>query len=519
MANVALAVDILARDRASKAFDKVGSSADKAGKNFGNLKRVGVLAVAGMGAAMFKFGSASIAAYGEAERSQKSLELAYKKFPKVANVSIGALRDYNSQLAKKVAFDDDAVASGQSVLAQFDLTGKQIQGVTPLLADYATQTGKSLPESAALMGKAYLGNTKALKALGIDYKSTGDKSKDFANINALLKEKVGGAAEAMGTTAAGKAAILKNQFGELQETVGSKLMPAMLKATEVGLKVVDWISRNSAVIVPLVTGLGTVVAGIKAVTMATAAWSAVTALSPIGLIVIGVAALAAGLVVAYKKSETFRNIVNGALRGVAVAIGFVKDHWKAFATAIAFLIGGPIITAIVLLVANFGKIKTVATAVWSWVTDKFGKLVDFVTGLPGRIATASKGMFDGIKNAFKSALNWVIDKWNGLEFKVPGISAFGKTIGGFTLGVPDIPRLAAGGIVPKTPGGRLVIAGEGRENEAIIPLSRLERGKAGGDVHIHLHGNFMGGADEVAREVRAALLRLKRGSGTNLGLA
>jgi hypothetical protein len=39
--------------------------------------------------------------------------------------------------------------------------------------------------------------------------------------------------------------------------------------------------------------------------------------NPIGLVIVAIAALAAGLVVAYKKSETFRNIVDTSFRGIA----------------------------------------------------------------------------------------------------------------------------------------------------------------------------------------------------------
>ena len=55
-------------------------------------------------------------------------------------------------------------------------------------------------------------------------------------------------------------------------------------------------------------------------------------------------------------------------------------------------------------------------------------------------------MWDGIKNAFKSAINWIIDGWNGLEFKVPelDLGPLGS-IGGWTVGMPDIPRLHTGG--------------------------------------------------------------------------
>ena len=44
---------------------------------------------------------------------------------------------------------------------QFGLTGKQIEDLLPLVADYAAKTGKDLPDAATTLGKALLGNTRA----------------------------------------------------------------------------------------------------------------------------------------------------------------------------------------------------------------------------------------------------------------------------------------------------------------------------------------------------------------------
>jgi hypothetical protein len=55
VASLALAFDILARDRASKTFDKVGDSADRAGKrgkSFGTAMKAGVGLAAGALAAV-----------------------------------------------------------------------------------------------------------------------------------------------------------------------------------------------------------------------------------------------------------------------------------------------------------------------------------------------------------------------------------------------------------------------------------------------------------------------------------
>ena len=66
-----------------------------------------------------------------------------------------------------------------------------------------------------------------MKSVGIEFKATGDRAKDFSTIQQALNEKVGGFAERQGKTAAGQAQILSNQYRDLQETVGATLVPAL----------------------------------------------------------------------------------------------------------------------------------------------------------------------------------------------------------------------------------------------------------------------------------------------------
>lgn len=75
------------------------------------------------------------------------------------------------------------------------------------------------------------------------------------------------------------------------------------------------------------------------------------------------------------------------------------------------------------------------------------------------------GLFDGIKDAFKSAINWVIDKWNSLHFG----------IGGIDIGTPNIQKLAKGGVT-----SGVAIVGEGRPQypEYVIPTDPSYRKRA-----------------------------------------
>jgi hypothetical protein len=77
------------------------------------------------------------------------------------------------------------------------------------------------------------------------------------------------------------------------------------------------------------------------------------------------------------------------------------------------------------------------------------------------------------------------------------------------------PQLAHGGIVSATPGGTLVNVGEGGEDEAVIPLSKLGSG-GGGNTYVTITGPVYG-LDDLDRKLVESLARAKR-SGTLVGV-
>ena len=254
MAEQKLKLVLLGDDRtASKSLKGVGREAGTTGGKLSKLGGVGKAAMLGLagviigaGIAAGKFGMDSVKAFADADASQKKLEDAYKRFPKVQNVNIAALRKYNDELERKRGIDADDTAAGQAQLGAYKLTGKQIKAMTPLLQDYAAKTGKSLPAAAKDLGKAVMGSGKALKGLGIDFKDQKDPAKNYAQVMAGLREKVGGFADSV-PDAEKKSRILAATFGNLQESVGEKLQPAMLGLMDAGQGVIDWLSANPEV--------------------------------------------------------------------------------------------------------------------------------------------------------------------------------------------------------------------------------------------------------------------------------
>ncbi|MEU8264911.1 phage tail tape measure protein [Micromonospora sp. NPDC048999] len=314
------------------------------------------------------------------------------------------------------------------------------------------------------------------------------------------------AAQMDGFTGATKAA-----GDTIQETAGQKLdrfkraakqalVDKLAEAVPYIEKTFGWLQKNSGWVTPLATGLGILAAVIGTIILVLKVWTAVQTVlnlalwtSPITWIVLAVIALVAIIVIIATKTDWFQKAWSWAWDKIKAGIAFVWNWIKQNWPLLLAIITGPIGLAVLWITKNWDKIKAGAGAVKDWIVEKWDALLGFFKGLPKKISAAASGMWDGIKNAFRAAINWLIDKWNGLSLSIPSINipGLGK-VGGFDLRPVQIPRLADGGIVPATPGGRLVVAGEGGKDEAVVPLPRGARdfanGGAGGTLRVETRG-------------------------------
>jgi hypothetical protein len=150
-------------------------------------------------------------------------------------------------------------------------------------------------------------------------------------------------------------------------------------------------------------------------------------LNPIGLIITAVVALIALFIVLYKRSDTFREIIqkigekakaafDAVIGAVKKVIDWVKQNWPLLLA----IITGPIGLAVLFIVKNWDKIKEVVTKaidkikeigakIWDWIVDKIKIVIDlyiqawtaifdFIKGLPAKLA------------AFGATIwNWIVD--------------------------------------------------------------------------------------------------------------
>lgn len=203
--------------------------------------------------------------------------------------------------------------------------------VTSDVTDAATgfdKVGRSATDMADQVDKASRDVDKATDRLG----SAADTADDLAG-------KTGKATGAMGALAGGLEAVgLEKYAAGLQAAgvatdfasgAGDLFNLVMTSSTVLTIK------DRAAKIAHAVATKATTAATIAA-TVAQKALNLALRLNPIGLIITLIAALVAGFILAYKKSETFRNIVDGAMAGAKKAIGFVvdkaRDLWEALQT-------------------------------------------------------------------------------------------------------------------------------------------------------------------------------------------
>ena len=206
--------------------------------------------------------------------------------------------------------------------------------------------------------------------------------------------------------------------------------------------------------------------------------------------------------------QTFYGVVVGA--GEAF-VGFVRSHWEQISSIVSSVwdhIVNTVRNAWTIVTNLFDFFHNILTGKWgdAWhnivnilgaVWDQIKSLVsngwDVVKNLflafGGFIQDNAWRMWEGIKTAFKAVINWIIDRWNALEFQVPGFDLGPVHFGGFTLGVPDIPRLHSGGTYQApVPGGEgLALL---RDGEVVrTPEQARADGQAGGGLTIIVEGH------------------------------
>lgn len=486
------------------------SSLGRVGKAAG---RTGLLLSAGLAVGLTKSVEAAMAA----QNSQARLEQSFKAAGLSATKFEHNIQNVEAH-SRTLGFTNEDVRKSLGTL--ITATGSYTASVKQLSVaeNLARFTGSNLATATKALAMLHAGSTRALKQLGLQVvrvteaedkvhaafkKHSGaaydaalatakltDKQKTAAATLETVTQKVYGQAAAYAKTNAGALDQFRAQTENLEVVLGMALLPALLAVTTKLSEFAAVLNRHTTAVKIAIAGLGALAATLLTVSLVTKVYSAAAAIArgavlawtaaqwllnialdanPIGATIVAIAALTAGIILAYKHSATFRAVIHGALHAVADAADYVKAHWAEMLVEMFI----PLTIPLFHLHAVINALKTL----WSW-TQKLKNIVINIT----------------------------------IHFKTPGlpiIPGHGKR----SLDTHPLPLGASGAVVNRA---TFAMIGE-KGPEAVVPLNRTPGnsplGALGGDTYNFYFPNYHGDKRELAETVRQEfVLKVKRGA-------
>ena len=383
-------------DKAVKQFKQLETAGEKA--QFA-IKKAAVPAAAALGALAIAGGAAAKAAM-EDQKSSAELARQLKISTKATDAQVDSIENMIGKMTLATGVADTDLRNALSTLARGMGSAELAQQNLNLALDISAATGKDLTTVSEALSKAYNGQTTALAKLDPSMRGLVKEGASFQELGTIMAETFGGAATAAAETAEGRFKRMGVAIGEAQESIGAALIPVIEKLLPFLEKVSTWISENTDLVVGLGLAFGGIAAAVVIANTAMKAWTVVTtaatvaqkafnlamSANPIVLATAAIVAIGAAVVLAYKKFEPFRDIVDSIGKALKAAFTGVVDAIK---TAVSTYIG------------------------------------------------IYKGLFNGIAKAWNNTIG-------KLSFKIP---SWVPGLGGKGFDVPNIPELANGGIV------------------------------------------------------------------------
>ena len=200
--------------------------------------------------------------------------------------------------------------------------------------------------------------------------------------------------------------------------------------------------------------------------------------SPMGIAITTITALVAAGVWLYKNWDTVKEKAGELGAKISAA-------WDNISLGVQNAISA-ISGQFPLLGAALSGMWTSVSAAWENVKGVFAGIIDFIDNVfAGNWSAAWQSIVNIFGNVFGlivnlakvpingviSAINFVIEKINGISFSLPDWGILGEWAGKeLSFNLPTIPQLATGGIAVAP---TLAEIGEGGEPEAVLPLSKL----------------------------------------------
>jgi phage-related minor tail protein len=411
-------------DQFSKKAQKIGKGFENVGKSMMTHLTLPIAALAGIG----------VKSFAEQEEAIFRLQNAIKLTGREGEISVDSLVKMADELQGVTKFSDDATISAMALVQQMgNLSEAQIKEVIPAMQDYAALTGTDLQSAAMMFGKSLSSGNNYLKRQGILFEESADKAQFFKNMVEAVNQKAGGTAKQAAKGLSGALFQLKNNFGEIAETIGEQLSPIVIKISQKFRQFKDWFNNLSpamkkfivttmlivAAIGPLIFIIGKL---ISIVGMAGKAFQVLRAvLTPQGIIIMAIVLAIIALII--------------VIRNWGKITAWFSDKWSKLVDfiqrmpRILFILARvfqPVLFLPLMIIRNWETIKTffsnLLNGIWNlfdnWIVQLVGSVIMPFIGLPitiiknwSSIADFFTTLWQGIVNAFITAIDFIKNIW------------------------------------------------------------------------------------------------------------
>lgn len=419
-------------DGALKALRAVGDQSDTLGKRLVGLGKTAAIGLGAAGAAAAVFAKSAIDAAAESQKISKITEQLVKTTGGAAKISAEQVGELATALSNKTAIDDEAIQSAANLILTFknvrNEAGKGndiFNRATAAALDLSTVLGTDASGAAMQLAKALDNPIKGVTALtrsGVNFsaqqkeqiKTLVESGKTLEAQRIILKEvesQVGGAAAA-GATDAERAKVA---FGNLQEQIGSYLLPVVEKVSNYLVttfipKLAELADRYGPAVGAAFTRLGEIMKPVFE-------WLRVNVpiiFDRVKEIVSGVIAAITGFWEKHKEDITrivgalwdaLKGVIEGGVRIVKgiidVFLGVFQGDWDRVWNGLKGIVSGAW-TGIVAVIKNAGPIL-LDTAKWV-----FGKVVEGATAAASMLWRMLSAFPDVVSSFFLKASTWLL---------------------------------------------------------------------------------------------------------------